>query len=382
VADAAPADRILLSTPHLGPDEEALVLEALRSNWIAPLGPMVDAFEAEFAARVGASHAVALSSGTAALHLALMGAGVGAGDEVLVSTLTFAGSVNPIAYLGARPVLVDSEPTSWNIDPDLIEDALATRARAGCLPKAVIPVHLYGQPAEMPRIMEICGRFGVPVLEDAAESLGATCAGRDPGTFGQSGVFSFNGNKVITTSGGGMLVTEDPQLAALTRKLATQARDPAPHYQHSMVGYNYRLSNLLAALGRGQLRQLDSRVAARRAHFQAYADALGTIPGVTFMPEAPWGTHSRWLTTVTLDAAAGLTPGSISARMELAGIEVRPVWKPMHLQPVFSGCEVVGGAVSERLFREGLCLPSGSNLTATQRDRVIDAFRAACPSGG
>jgi len=187
VADAAPADRILLSTPHLGPDEEALVLEALRSNWIAPLGPMVDAFEAEFAARVGTSHAVALSSGTAALHLALMGAGVGAGDEVLVSTLTFAGSVNPIAYLGARPVLVDSEPTSWNIDPDLIEDALATRARAGCLPKAVIPVHLYGQPAEMPRIMEICGRFGVPVLEDAAESLGATCAGRDPGTFGQSG---------------------------------------------------------------------------------------------------------------------------------------------------------------------------------------------------
>jgi len=382
VADVPSPDRILLSTPHLGPDEEALVLEALRSNWIAPLGPMVDAFEQEFASRVGSSHAVALSSGTAALHLALIGAGVGPGDEVLVSTLTFAGSVNPIVYVGARPVLVDSEERSWNLDPALLEEILTARARFGRLPKAVVPVHLYGQPAEMPRIMEICGRFGVPVIEDAAESLGASCDGRDPGTFGQSGVFSFNGNKVITTSGGGMLVTEDAALAGLVRKLASQARDPAPHYQHSMIGYNYRLSNLLAALGRGQLRQLDARVATRRAHFAAYADALAGIPGVAFMPEAPWGTHSRWLTTLTLDPGSGLTPAGVAASLDRAGIESRPVWKPMHLQPVFADCEVIGGDVSARLFRDGLCLPSGSNLSAGDRDRVIEAFREACRLAG
>lgn len=382
MADVPSPDRILLSTPHLGPDEEALVLEALRSNWIAPLGPMVDAFEQEFASRVGSSHAVALSSGTAALHLALIGAGVGPGDEVLVSTLTFAGSVNPIVYVGARPVLVDSEERSWNLDPALLEEILTARARSGRLPKAVVPVHLYGQPAEMPRIMEICGRFGVPVIEDAAESLGASCDGRDPGTFGQSGVFSFNGNKVITTSGGGMLVTEDAALAGLVRKLASQARDPAPHYQHSMIGYNYRLSNLLAALGRGQLRQLDARVATRRAHFAAYADALAGIPGVAFMPEAPWGTHSRWLTTLTLDPGSGLTPAGVAASLDRAGIESRPVWKPMHLQPVFADCEVIGGDVSARLFRDGLCLPSGSNLSAGDRDRVIEAFREACRLAG
>lgn len=376
------APRILLSTPHLGPDEEALILEALRSNWIAPLGPMVDAFEAEFAERVGSPHAVALSSGTAALHLALIGLGVGPGDEVMVSTLTFAGSVNPIVYLGANPIFVDSERASWNLDPALLESALADRAVRGRLPKAVIPVHLYGQPANLPAIMAICDRFGVPVVEDAAESLGATCLGRDPGTFGRAGVFSFNGNKVITTSGGGMLVTEDAGLAALARKLASQARDPAPHYQHSMVGYNYRLSNLLAALGRGQLRQLDQRVAARRAHFAAYREALGQIPGVTFMPGAPWGEHSRWLTTVTLAPASGLTPAGVSASLDAAGIECRPVWKPMHLQPVFDGCEVVGGRISEELFRDGLCLPSGSNLTGEQRDRVIAAFRSACSQGG
>jgi len=370
--------RILLSTPHLGGDEERLMLEALRSNWVAPLGPMVDAFEAEFAERVGSPHAVALSSGTAALHLALIGLGVGPDDEVLVSTLTFAGSVNPIMYLGARPVLLDSEEESWNLDPGLLETVLANRARGGRLPKAVVPVHLYGQPANLPAIMAICDRYGVAVLEDAAESLGATCGDRDPGTFGRAGVFSFNGNKVITTSGGGMLVTEDAALATLARKLASQARDPAPHYQHSMVGYNYRLSNLLAALGRGQLRQLDQRVAARRAHFTAYQAALGDLPGVEFMPAAPWGEHSRWLTTLTLDPATGLTPAGVSATLDAAGIECRPVWKPMHLQPVFAGCEVIGGAVSEQLFRDGLCLPSGSNLTGDQRDRVIAVFRSAC----
>lgn len=370
--------RIPLSTPHLGTEEEALLLEALRSNWIAPLGPMVDAFEREFAAVVGSPHAVALSSGTAALHLALIGLGVGAGDEVLVSTLTFAGSVNPIAYLGARPVFVDSEATSWNLDPGLLESALASRAAGGRLPKAVVPVHLYGQPANMPEIMATCDRYGIPVIEDAAEALGASCGGRAPGTLGRAGIFSFNGNKVITTSGGGMLVTEEAGLAALVRKLATQARDPAPHYQHSMVGYNYRLSNLLAAVGRGQLRQLGDRVAARRANFAAYAEALGGLPGVRFMPEAPWGSHSRWLTTLTINPAeAGVDRVAVGAALERAGIESRPAWKPMHLQPVFADCEVVGGVVAEGLFRDGLCLPSGSNLSREDRDRVIAAFRDA-----
>ncbi|MFN2315909.1 MAG: DegT/DnrJ/EryC1/StrS family aminotransferase, partial [Gemmatimonadales bacterium] len=302
---STPPPRILLSTPHLGPEDEALVVEAMRSNWIAPLGPMVDAFEAEFSALVGSPHAVALSSGTAALHLALIGVGVQPGDEVFVSTLTFAGSVNPICYLGARPVLLDSEPTSWNMDPDRLEAALETRARSGRLPRAVVPVHLYGQPADMARILAACDRYGVPVIEDAAECLGATWQEKAPGTLGRAGVFSFNGNKIITTSGGGMLVTADPALAALARKLATQARDPAPHYQHSMVGYNYRLSNLLAALGRGQLRVLADRVAARRAHFDAYAAALSHLPGVAFMPEATWGRHTRWLTTLTIDPVQG-----------------------------------------------------------------------------
>lgn len=379
-ADGLP--RILLSTPHLGGEEEALLLEALRSNWIAPLGPMVDAFEQEFAAAVGSPHAVALSSGTAALHLALIGHGVGVGDEVMVSTLTFAGSVNPIVYVGARPVFLDSEAASWNLDPDLLESTLTVRARAGRLPKAVVPVHLYGQSANMPVIMALCDRFGVTVIEDAAEALGATCAGQVPGTFGASGIFSFNGNKVITTSGGGMLVTRDGALASLARMLASQARDPAPHYQHSRIGYNYRLSNLLAALGRAQLRQLGSRVAARRANFAAYQAALSGLAGLTFMPEAVWGIHSRWLTTLTIDpTAAGTTPERVSAHLDRLGIESRPVWKPMHLQPVFAGMEVVGGAVAEQLFARGLCLPSGSNLAPKDRDRVIEAVREAFRAG-
>ncbi len=378
--EGAPS-RILLSTPHLGGEEETLLLEALRSNWIAPLGPMVDAFEQEFAAAVGSPHAVALSSGTAALHLALLGHGIGEGDEVLVSTLTFVGSVNPIIYAGARPVFLDSETTSWNLDPDLLESTLKARANRGRLPKAVVPVHLYGQPANMPLIMDICDRYGVTVIEDAAEALGATCAGQTPGTIGASGIFSFNGNKVITTSGGGMLVTRDGALAALARGLASQARDPVPHYQHSRIGYNYRLSNLLAAVGRAQLRQLGSRVAARRNNFGAYQAALSDLPGLSFMPEAPWATHSRWLTTLTIDPAqAGTTPERVSAHLERQGIESRPVWKPMHLQPVFAGAEVVGGAVAERLFAHGLCLPSGSNLTPADLDRVIESLRGAFAS--
>jgi len=374
--------RIHLSTPHLSGRERALVDDAFASNWIAPLGPHVDAFEAEFAAAVGSPHAVALSSGTAALHLALQLAGVGPGDEVVVSSLTFSASVNPVRYLGATPVFVDSERASWNLDPALLADALAHADRRGRLPRAVVAVHLYGQSADLDPILALCRRYGVALVEDAAEALGATYRGRAPGTFGQSGVFSFNGNKVITTSGGGMLVTADPALAAHARKLATQARDPAPHYQHSEVGYNYRLSNVLAAIGRGQLQVLEERVRARRRNFEHYARALGGLPGVRLMPEAPWGRHSRWLTCLTIDPAEfGVTREEVRLALEARNIEARPVWKPMHLQPVFAGAPCWGGAVAEELFERGLCLPSGSNLTAAELDRVCEAVRSLSPTG-
>lgn len=368
--------RIYLSPPHLGGEEAALVAEAFASNWIAPLGPHVDAFEAEFAATVGSPHAVALSSGTAALHLALQLVGVRPGDEVLVSTLTFAASVNPILYLGAVPVFLDSERESWNLDPTLLEDELAARARSGRLPRAVVAVHLYGQSANLEPIGEACDRYGVALVEDAAEALGATYRGRAPGSFGQAGIFSFNGNKIITTSGGGMLVSDDAELIAHARKLATQARDPAPHYQHSEVGYNYRMSNLLAAVGRGQLRVLDDRVMARRANFDFYVEALGDLSGVCFMPEAPWGRHSRWLTCITIDPEEfGSDREQVRQSLEALNIESRPLWKPMHMQPVFARYETVAGAVAEEIFASGLCLPSGSSLTRDDLERVAGCIR-------
>ncbi len=368
--------RIHLSSPHMGGTEQALVAEAFASNWIAPLGPHVDGFEAEFAAAVGTPHAAALSSGTAALHLALKLVGVGAGDEVLVSSLTFSASVNPIVYLGARPVFIDSERSSWNMDPALLEETLEARARAGRLPKAVLLVHLYGQSADIDPILAACERHGVVLVEDAAEALGATYHGRTPGTFGRVGIYSFNGNKIITTSGGGMLVSDDEGLVAHARKLATQARDPAPHYEHTEIGYNYRLSNVLAAIGRGQLQVLEDRVRARRANFDFYADALGGLPGIEFMPEAPWGRHSRWLTTLTIDPAAfGADREEVRLALDAGNIEARPVWKPMHMQPVFSHCETVGGAVAEDLFARGLCLPSGSNLARADVERVAEGVR-------
>jgi pyridoxal phosphate-dependent aminotransferase EpsN len=377
-------DRIYLSSPHMGGEEERFVAEAFATNWIAPLGPHVDAFEREFCAAVGAGHAAALSSGTAALHLALQLVGVGPGDEVLVSSLTFSASVNPIVYLGAEPVFIDSERASWNMDPELLEEALEQRARAGRLPKAVVVVHLYGQSANLDPILAACDRHGVPVVEDAAEALGALCGGRTPGTLGKAGIFSFNGNKIITTSGGGMLVSEDEALVAHARKLATQARDPAPHYQHSEIGYNYRMSNVLAGIGRGQLRVLGDRVEARRRNFDVYREALGKLPGVEFMPEAPWGRHTRWLTCLTIDPAEfGADRETVRLALEAENIEARPVWKPMHLQPVFAGCERVGGAVAEDLFLRGLCLPSGSNLTERQLVRVagiVERVHAARPA--
>ena len=293
--------RIYLSPPHMSGLEQQFVQETFASNWIAPLGPQVDAFEAEFAAAIGVPYALALSSGTAALHLALLLADVGPGDEVLVSALTFSASVNPVVYLGGRPTFIDSERTSWNMDPGLLEQTLAARARAGKLPKAVIPVHLYGQSADMDPILAACACYEVPVIEDAAEALGATYKGRSPGTLGRAGIFSFNGNKIITTSGGGMLVSADKAFIDHARKLSTQARDPAPHYQHSEIGYNYRLSNVLAAIGRGQLRVLEDRVRRKREIFQFYADTIGDLHGISLMPEAAWGRSTRWLTCITVD---------------------------------------------------------------------------------
>jgi dTDP-4-amino-4,6-dideoxygalactose transaminase len=371
------SQRIYLSSPHLGTLERGYVDEAFASNWIAPLGPHVDAFQVEFARCVGAPHALAVSSGTAALHLALQLVGVGPGDEVLVSTLTFSASVNPIRYLGAAPVFIDSERTSWNMAPAQLSEELEARARAGRLPRAVIAVHLYGQSADLDPILAACDHYGVPLVEDAAEALGSTYKGRAPGSRGRAGIYSFNGNKIITTSGGGMLVSPDEALIQHALKLATQARDPAPHYQHSELGYNYRLSNVLAAIGRGQLRVLEDRVAARRRNHAFYVRALAGVPGITFMPEAPWGRHTRWLTALTIDPALfGADREAVRLALEQEDIEARPVWKPMHLQPVFAAFERRGGQVAEELFQNGLCLPSGSNLSLDDLARVVEVVQA------
>jgi pyridoxal phosphate-dependent aminotransferase EpsN len=374
--------RMFLSPPHLSGLEQQYVADAFATNWVTPLGPHVDAFEHEFAEVVGADHAVALSSGTAALHLALQLAGVGPGDEVLASTLTFVASVNPIVYLGARPVFIDSDVASWNMDPALLEETLERKARTGRRPKAVVVVHLYGQSADLDPIVAACARYEVPLIEDAAEALGASYKGRAPGTVGAAGIYSFNGNKIITTAGGGMLVTADGALATHARKLATQARDPAPHYEHSEIGYNYRLSNVLAAIGRGQLKVLEERVAARRRNFAFYAEAVGDLPGIAFMPEAAWGTHTRWLTTLTIDPRQlGVDRESLRRSLDAAGIEARPVWKPMHLQPLYAGCSVTGGAVADDLFARGLCLPSGSSLSEADLERVVGVIRRAAGVG-
>jgi pyridoxal phosphate-dependent aminotransferase EpsN len=363
----------------MGESERKLLLEAFDSNWIAPLGPHVDAFESEVASHVGEKHAAALSSGTAAIHLALRILGVERGDEVIVSSLTFCGSLNPIVYQGAVPVFVDSDRASWNMDPALLEEELGTAARRGKLPKAVIAVDLYGQCADYDRILEACRRYDVPVLEDAAEALGATYRGKAAGTLGAMGVFSFNGNKIITTSGGGMLVSHRKDWIERARFLATQARDPAPHYEHTQVGFNYRMSNLLAAVGRGQLRVLDYRVARRRTVNEAYRRFLGGVPGVEFMPEAPYGRSNGWLTCITIDPGAfGATREDVRLRLEARNIEARPVWKPMHLQPVFRGCRMRGGLVAADLFERGLCLPSGSSLSDSEVELIAEEIRRCC----
>ena len=363
--------RVYLSSPHMSGTELRFVEQAFAENWIAPLGPHVDAFESEIATYVGVGHCAALSSGTAALHLALALLGVGAGDEVVCSTLTFAASANPIVYLGASPVFIDADRSTWNMDPALLEEELAACAARGKLPKAVIAVDLYGQAADLGAITAACDRYGVPLIEDAAEALGATYRRKRAGSYGKLAILSFNGNKIITTSGGGALLSDDARLIERARFLATQARDPAPHYEHSAVGYNYRLSNICAGIGRGQLGALDDRVAARRANFAAYAQGLA-LPGIDFMPEAPYGRATRWLTALTVEPTVfGRAREEIRLALAAADIEARPVWKPMHLQPVFAGARYRGGAVAEDLFARGLCLPSGSNLEPRDRDRVI-----------
>jgi dTDP-4-amino-4,6-dideoxygalactose transaminase len=369
--------RIYLSPPHMSGREVELVQEAFASNWIAPLGPHVDAFEQEVAAYVGVPAAAALSSGTAALHLALIMLGVSQDDEVLCSTLTFSASANAIVYAGARPVFIDADRTSWNLDPNLVEEEIAACATRGRLPKAVMAVDLYGQCADYDALHAICDPYGIPIIEDSAEALGASYKGKKAGRLGAMGVFSFNGNKIITTSGGGMLVSENPDFVKQARFLATQARDPAPHYQHSHIGYNYRMSNVLAAIGRGQLTVLDQRVARKREHAASYQNELADLPGIGFMPEAQYGTSNRWLTCVTIDPSAfGATCEDIRLALEAENIESRPVWKPMHLQPVYAGCRKRGGAVAETVFRNGLCLPSGSSLTDAERSLVVQRVRA------
>jgi pyridoxal phosphate-dependent aminotransferase EpsN len=368
--------RIYLSPPHLGSDELELVKEAFATNWIAPLGPHVDAFEREVAECVGLSHAAALSSGTAGLHLALRLLGMQPGDEVICSSFTFSASANPILYERGIPVFVDSESTSWNMDPELLRLALADSARRGKLPRAVIVVDLYGQSADYERIVPICREYDVPIIEDSAEALGATCGRRKAGAFGKCAVFSFNGNKIITTSGGGMIVSNDAEIIQGARYLATQARDPAPHYEHSSLGFNYRLSNVLAAIGRGQLRVLPDRISARRRNFEFYDSAFTNIPGITLMPNSPYGESNYWLTCVTIDPTKfGADREDVRLALEAENIEARPVWKPLHLQPVFAGSRIFGGSVSEGVFETGLCLPSGSNLTRADLERVVGIIK-------
>ena len=369
--------RIHLSVPHMSGHEGEYVAEAFRSNWLSSVGPNVDAFEREFSERLGVP-AVAVSSGTAAIHLGLRLLGVGEGDEVFCPTLTFVATVNPVRYLGARPVFLDSDPGTWNLDPNLLEDALRERAARRRLPAALIVVHLFGQCADMDPIQGLCARYEVPVLEDAAEALGALYKGVPAGTLSEVAAFSFNGNKIITTTGGGMLATPHPEWAERARFWATQARDPGLAYEHSEVGYNYRMSNVLAGIGRGQLRVLDLRVEQRRAVAARYQHAFSDVPGIEPMPQAPYGLHTNWLSCFLIDEARfGLARDELILRLDRADVEARPVWKPMHLQPLYARCERYRGEVAERLFRTGVCLPSSSSLTETEQLYVVNQVRAA-----
>ncbi|SFG32571.1 DegT/DnrJ/EryC1/StrS family aminotransferase [Pontibacter chinhatensis] len=371
-------EKIWLSSPHMGEQEFKYVQEAFETNWIAPLGPHVDGFERDLAAYLGEGvHVAALSSGTAALHLALIILGVQAGDEVICQSMTFSASANPIVYQGATPVFVDSEEQTWNMSPEHLEAAIQDRIAKGKKPKAIILVHLYGMPAQMDRIMAVADKYEIPVIEDAAEALGSSYKGQKLGTFGALSILSFNGNKIITTSGGGALVSKNEEWIKKSRFLATQARDAAPHYQHSHIGYNYRMSNVCAGIGRGQMEVLPLRVEKRRSNYEFYKETFAENEAILFAEE-PTGEYysNRWLSTILVNEQEGITRETIRLHLEKDNIETRPLWKPMHLQPVFADAPFYGDGTSERLFELGLCLPSGSNLTQEDLDRVVKQIKA------
>lgn len=371
-------NKLWLSSPHLGGKEQEYVKEAFETNWIAPLGPHVNNFENDLERFLDHDvHVAALSSGTAALHLAMILLNVQAEDEVICQSFTFSASANPIVYQGATPVFVDSEPETWNMDPEWLKKAIEDRIKKGKKPKAIVVVHLYGMPAKMDEIISMAKDFNIPLIEDAAEALGSEYKGRRCGTFGKMSILSFNGNKIITTSGGGAFVSKENELVEKARFLATQARDPAPHYQHSHIGYNYRMSNVCAGIGRGQMEVLPERVQQRRANYDRYVKALGQVSGLSFLPEPEDFFSNRWLTTILVDPekTGGITREDIRLALEKENIESRPLWKPMHLQPVFENCPFYGDGTSEKLFNNGLCLPSGSNMSEEEQERVIELLK-------
>lgn len=370
------SDRIYLSPPHMSGEEAKLVTEAFATNFIAPAGPALGAFEREFSERTGVAHCVALSSGTAAMHLALKGLGLQPGEEVWASTLTFIASIGPAVHERAVPVFIDSDDATWTMDPLLLEEALTRAAKQGRRPRAVIPTDIYGQSCDLDRIIGICNAHEVPVIADSAEAVGARYRNRHAGKGAHAAIYSFNGNKIITASNGGMLATDDAALAETARHLATQAREPVPHYEHRTVGFNYRLSNICAAIGLGQLRALDQRVQRRRDIFSRYVAALGSIEGISFMPEATYGRGTRWLTVMLIDPERyRCSPEVVRLALEAHNIEARPVWKPMHMQPVFANARSVGGQVARRLYERGLCLPSGTAMSDDDVDRISQIVR-------
>jgi dTDP-4-amino-4,6-dideoxygalactose transaminase len=369
--------RLFLSPPHMSGKEQEFIRQAFESNYIALLGPMVEAFERELAEELKVSHVLSTASGTAAIHLALRCLDIQPGDEVWASTLTFIGSIAPVMYERARPVFIDADPNTWTLDPALLSEALDTAARKNELPKAILPTDLYGQSCDLDVIVETAERYGIPVICDSAEAMGTVYRGRKAGSGALMAAYSFNGNKVITTSGGGALTSADEKLIQRARYLSTQAREPVVHYEHKEVGYNYRMSNILAAIGRAQLSVLADRVARRRQIFQQYVDGLGDLPGISFMPEASYGRHSRWLSVILIDAAQfGADYEAVRLALEGHNIESRPVWKPMHRQPVFSGARTIGGAVADSFYASGLCLPSGTGMSQSDQDRVIAIVRS------
>lgn len=369
-------ERLFLSPPHMSGKELKLIEEAFSTNYVAPLGPMVDAFEEEFSAYTGIPHVVALSSGTAALHLALRCSGIGPGDFVIAPTLTFIAGVSPIIYLGATPVFIDVSSETWTIDVDLLAEALRNFAKKGKLPKAVVPTDLYGQSCDVDAIRQVCKPYDIAVIIDSAEAVGSTYKGCSAGYHADTAIFSFNGNKIITSAGGGILASHNKQLIDEARFLSQQARDPAPYYEHSTFGYNYRMSNILAAIGRAQLEVLNSRVEKKREISEYYKHHLQDVPGISFMPEASYGRSNWWLTPILIDEKKfGVSCEQVRLSLESQDIESRRIWKPMHLQSVFANNLCVGGKVSEDIFNKGLCLPSGTNMSTDDMDRVISIIQ-------